>query len=138
MKSIIFLVACCYAIYCPDKKEPDAEGRTCICAKGTYSANGRTACFYCDPGTYQPQAGQTNCHPCPEGTFASPEGQLSCAECPFGTYNTGTGNPSCSNCPAGTYSDGVVRNVCYSCPKGTYNPSAGKVGASSCLPCSPG
>lgn len=75
---------------------PDASLRYYKCSAGSASEDwsGRSPCYYCDPGTYQPYSGQYECWNCDSGTHQPNYGATRCYSCsppPWPSYQVNRG-----------------------------------------------
>ena len=109
---------------------------TCaLCATGTISSAGATACAGCGAGSYLKQPG--GCKSCDPGKFSADNAAVTCTECEAGKFRAETGaTMACLDCGAGKYSDTAAAAVCTECAVGKYNTlTTGNDDAIYCLEC---
>lgn len=109
--------------------------RPCVlCAPGTYSGAGASACSTCATGKFA-SGGSSECGAsCPPGYYTTSESSL-CIECPSGQFQPASA-AGCLACAPGQFTSSYGSAYCMSCQQiGAYSAVAG---SSACVKCARG
>ena len=109
------------------------------CPKGMVAVWNRTACKFCDVGSFLVENFSSYCMPCISGAFCNATAlSKPSGFCAAGTYNPMLGAVSieaCRQCPAGYYQNLEGQEACKLCEPGTYTD---KNGSKQCMACPAG
>ncbi|RPD56149.1 hypothetical protein L226DRAFT_488160 [Lentinus tigrinus ALCF2SS1-7] len=126
---VSFAAFVAYAAFAALAAAPSLVAAAASCPAGSFSPTGQQPCAFCDPGTFQPNAGQTSCQKAQKGWFASGphggSGATSQSQCPQGAFSANDGQASCTICPAGSYCNDEGQTKPVPCPPGHFSPTPG-------------
>jgi hypothetical protein len=91
----------------------------------------------CQPG-FGLDPSDDQCVECKLGYYSDTKAVSGCKGCPIGQHQSSNGKTSCTQCEAGRFQPSPSAIECRNCSIGSATDTLDRLGASQCVPCTPG